>query len=164
MLRSLLMIGLLALSGSAMAQEFNLPPDYALETPDDFEKYKPFVVQGVEYLINSPIDQEPEKRLQVNMFLLQWIGGSPNISIGLQDDIVTFVDCDECLMVFMGGWGKYAIEKNDGDIVKGNMAGLESAIRLYKNNRKILGKSEALEKYIRLKDKGELESYVASKV
>ena len=91
--------------------------------------------------------------------------GSPNVSIELSEKIVTYMDCGECLMMFMGGWTKYALESKDfKNKVKGNLAGTESVIKFYLLNKNSLGQNKSIEKFIKLKRENKLEEYIKSNI
>lgn len=139
--------------------------EYKLETKDDFAKYEQDVIDLFNWLVENPIGEEPEKRKEINAFLLQWLTGSPNVTVELSEKIVTYMDCGECLMMFMGGWTKYALETRDfNNKVKGNLAGTESVIKFYLANKKQLGKNRSIEKLIKLKEKNKLEEFIKSKI
>lgn len=136
-----------------------------LKTKEDYAKYEQDVINGYNWLMKTPIDLEPTKRKELNAFLMQWMTGSPNVSIELSQKIVTYMDCGECLMMFMGGWTKYALESKDfKNKVKGNLAGTESVIKFYLLNKKSLGKNTAIEKFIKLKEENKLEEYIKSNI
>ena len=60
----------------------------------------------------------------------------------------------------MGGWTKYCLENNySKDNLKGNLAGIRSAIKVYKLGVG-LKKDKEMQKLIDLEDKGELEKWV----
>ena len=83
-------------------------------------------------------------RNQVSTFLLQWLTGSPTVSVELSTKIVTYMDCGECMFLFMGGWAKYSIQSEDSNSFKASLAETDMAIELYKNNKKDLGKIRTL--------------------
>jgi len=91
--------------------------------------------------------------------------GSPDVSIEISADVVTFMDCADCLLIFMCGWTKYSLETKDySNKLKGSIAGIESVIEFYKKNKDALGKNKAIQKYIKLQDKNELTKYLESKI
>ncbi|PCI95922.1 MAG: hypothetical protein COB15_11635 [Flavobacteriales bacterium] len=136
-----------------------------LETKEDYAKYEKDVVNGYNWLMKTPIETEPTKRKEINSFLIQWMTGSPNVSIELSEKIVTYMDCGECLMMFMGGWTKYALESKDfKNKVKGNLAGTESVIKFYLLNKNSLGQNKSIEKFIKLKRENKLEEYIKSNI
>ena len=96
---------------------------------------------------------------------MKWMSGSPTVTIEVSQKIVTFLDCPECLMAFLGGWTKYSLETGDNkNKVKGHLAGIEGVIQFYNLNKATLGKNKAIEKYIKLQEKGKLEEHIKSRV
>jgi len=161
----LILILLSILSLNVFSQNFQVPKDYKLESKDDYAKYEGQVIACIDWLLATPISQEPEKRQEVNSFLVKWLSGSPDVNVDIQQEIVTFVDSPECLLIFMGGWAKYAIENQDfASKRNGNIAGIESVIEFYGKNKDIIGKNKNIEKYVKLKEKGELISFIQSRI
>ncbi|KAA3639821.1 MAG: tetratricopeptide repeat protein [Bacteroidetes bacterium] len=135
--------------------------DFTLTDPEDYPKYEEDIVKFVNWLQNTPIGTQPEQRQAVNAFVLQWITGTPAFTIELQPEIVPYTECADCLLMFLGGYTKYMIETRDYENkFKGNLAGTESAIALYKANKKALGKNKELEKLIKLQSNGTLEEFI----
>ena len=147
------------------SQGFSVPKDYKFETKEDYPRYEQDVINGINWLLETPLTREQAKRKEVNAFLMKWITGSPSVSIELRQEIVTFMDCADCLMAFLGGWTKYALETKDySSKLKGNLAGIESVIAFYQKNREVLGKNKAIQKYIKLQKKNKLEDHIQSKI
>jgi len=147
------------------AQEFEVPKDYSFEKTEDYNNQRNNVIKAIDWLENTPINKETEKRKEVSTFLMQWLTGTPDVSISLNAEVITFMDCTDCLMVFMGSWAKYALENKDyKNELKGSIAGIESVIKLYKNNKNAIGKYKAIEKYMKLQEKGKLENDIKSKI
>jgi len=138
---------------------------YSLETKEDYAKYEQEVINAYNWLIKTPLGTEVSNRKSVNAFLIKWLTGSPNVSIELSDKIVTYLDCGECLTVFMGGWAKYALESKDyKNKFKGNLAGTQGVIEFYLKNKAFLGKNKAIEKLIKLKNKNKLRNFIKSNI
>lgn len=165
-MKRILLIGLFFLvSTHLFAQTFEVPKNYVLEAKEDYAQYEDDVINGVNWLLNTPLTEETTKRQEVSAFLMKWMMGSPNVSIGVSEDIVTFIGSPDCLMAFLGGWAKYSLETKDyKNNLKGNLAGIENVILFYQKNKAILGKNKAIEKYIKLKEKNKLEDFIKSKV
>lgn len=165
MKKIILLLALFSFSFQMMAQNFELPENIKLEKKKDYTKYEKEVVQAIDWLVKTPVNQEKTKRKAVSAFVFQWISGTPTVSIELSADIVTFMNSTDCLIMFMSGWTKFALQ-NEGetDNLKGNLAGIEMVIEFYKRNKPIFGKIKDVEKYIKLQDKGELESFIKSKL
>lgn len=160
-----LLILILLISVQSFAQEFRVPENYTFKSKEDYYTYEKDVIEGINWLVNTPISSNTAKRKEVNAFLMKWLSGSPYVTIELSQDIVTFMDCPDCLMVFLGGWTKYALEnKDNSNKIKGNLAGIESLIEFYKKNQDALGKNKAIQKYIKLQEKDKLLTYIESRV
>lgn len=155
----------LIFSLAIFAQDFSVPTNYKLEAPADFKTYEPDMLNGLDWLITTPITTELDKRKNVNTFVLAWMMGSPDVTIEVTQEVVTFLECDQCLMIFMGGWAKYAVQNNySNDKVMGNFSGVESVIQFYKNNQGKMPKNTGIEKYMKLQEKGKLKKHIKSKV
>lgn len=152
------------ISLQSFSQDFKVPANYKLEAAEDYAKYEQDVIDAVTWLQNTPVNEERGRRKEVVRFLMQWITGSPTVTIEI-GKLVTFMDDADYLMLFMGGWTKYALTTKDfTDKVKGNQAGIESVIDFYKKNKDIMGTHKGVEKYIKLQEKGKLAKYIESKV
>ena len=136
-----------------------------LKTKEDYAKYEQDVINGYNWLVKTPVGENRQRRKEISAFLMKWMTGSPNVSLELSEKIVTYMDCGECLMIFMSGWTNYALTTKDfNNKLKGNLAGTKSVIEFYKKNKKSLGKNKAIEKFIKLDNKNELEDYIKSKI
>jgi hypothetical protein len=149
-----------------IAQDFEVPKNFNPKTAADYEPYEADVIKGADWLMSMPYALEKQKRDEVNAFLLKWITGSPNVMIDIKPEIVTFYKgTPDLLMIFMGGWAKYALEtKKFNDKEGGSLAGINAVIDFYQNNKKSLPKDKNVETYIKMKAKGELAEYVKNNV
>lgn len=151
------------ISTSLLAQEVNIPKDLKFENAEDYKKTEPLVLRATEWLVKTPVSENPDKRKEINAFLMKWMTGSPTVSIELVSGIVP-LDCADCLMSFMSGWTTYSLENNySKNKVDGAVAGAENAIEFYLNNKSELGKNSDMEKLIKQQKKGKLPEYIESK-
>jgi len=158
-----MLICLLFVSTSLFAQDVEISSDLKLETPEDFKKTEQLVLNSTEWLLKTPISENPDKRKEINFFLLNWMTGSPSVSIELVSGIVP-LDCADCLMLFMSGWTKYSLENDySKDKVECAVAGIENAIEFYKRNKSELGKNSDMEKLIKQQKNGKLKTFIKSK-
>lgn len=158
-----MLVGLLFVSTSSFAQDVNIPMDLKLENAEDYKKTEQLVLNSIEWLSKTPVSVNPNKRKEINAFLMKWMSGSPTVSIELVAGIVP-LDCADCLMSFLSGWTKYSLENNyEKDKVKCALAGAENAIEFYKMNKSEIGKNSDMEKIIKQQKKGKLEKYIKSK-
>lgn len=141
---------------------FEVPKDYKLENKEDYLPLETDVVNAINWLSETPTDEQEGKRMDVNRFVLQWIVGSPYVHIEIKQEIFTFSDAaPDLLIIFLGGWAKYSIETKDYDNkIEGSLAGINAVIDFYTKNKKSLPKSKEIEDYIKMKEDGTLKEYV----
>lgn len=144
------------------AQDFSVPEGYRLEKADDYSGYEQDVIDCVEWMLRTPLNEEVAKRKEAEKFLFKWISGSPTVSVDINPSILTFMESSPSLLIiFLGGWTKYALETGEyNNKVGGNLAGLEAVIGFYEGNRHYMEKDKNVEKYIKLKAKGRLREQV----
>jgi hypothetical protein len=153
---------LITTSLGVYSQEFQVPENYVLDKAEDYATYEQDVLDGINWIMNIPINKQTNKRKNVNSFLLKWLAGSPNMSLEIKTEIVTFIKPNpDLLMLFMGGWTKYALESKDYDNkVAGTTAGIEAVIDFYTANKAFMSKDKNVEKYIKMKANGTLKGYI----
>lgn len=134
-------------------------------TKDEFIASEKKVISSINWLEDTPLDQEAEKRKAQYALFIAWLTNSPTVTVEVDSKILTFTKKNsDLLIIFMGGWTKYCLENNySTDNVKCNVAGLKSAIKVYKKDIGIK-KDKAMDKIIELDDKGELEKWVTEQL
>ena len=124
------------------SQEFTIPKNVTLKSDSDYKKYENDVLQGINWLENTPINQQVAKRKKVSAFLLQWMTGTPSFSIKMQSFQMELTEKNPDLLIsFLGGWAKYALENpadKDNELAA-NIAGFESLIKVYTSNKENVG-------------------------
>lgn len=145
------------------SQEYEIPKKYNFLKDEDYTAYENDVLKTIDWLIQTPLNIKKEKRIEANRFLMTWLEGSPNVTIEIKQEIVTFVSPNaDLLMIFMCGWTKYSLENKDYENTKaGNLKGVEAVIDFYLKNKNYLKKDKNVEKYIKLKESGKLEEYIS---
>lgn len=144
----------------AFCQSPEIPDDVKLETAQDYKDKEQLVLKSIQWLANTPINQQIDERKKVNTFLIQWLTGSPSVSIELRSEFLPD-NCADCMMSFMAGWTKYSLENDySKDKVACAIAGINSVIALYEKNKESLGRNADIEKMIKRKKKEKLQKYV----
>ncbi len=147
------------------AQEFAVPQNYKLDKPEDYAKYEADVLKSIDYLESIPLDDSSEKTVKANAFLLKWLEGSPTVTIELNAYVVKLCEKNkEFLMIFMGGWTRYALQNPDSvNSLKGNLAGLESIIKVYKQGQSV-SRDKKVDTIIKLQEEGKLEDWIKAQL
>lgn len=153
---------LISLSFGFFAQDFQVPKNYKLEKAEDYAPYEQDVIAAFDWLMDTPINEQAKLRKETSTFLITWLTGSPNVTISLNINVISFMETTpDLLVIFMGGWAKYSLESKDFDNkIAGNIAGVEAVIEFYTKNKDSLKKDKHVEKYIKMKKKGTLKDYI----
>ena len=151
----------------AAGQTFRVPQNYSLVKKTDYAKYEKDVIACVDWLENTPVNKQREKRKEASRFLFMWVSGSPNVEITLSQKIPGFTKNPDLVMIFLGGWTRFDLEHPDQskDEVAGNLAGIKNVIKVYQENLgKGIRKDRDVQKMIKLEKKGKLEEWVRKRV
>jgi hypothetical protein len=134
------------------------------ETKEQFISSEKNVLATIDWMENTPIDQEKDKHKEQYALLLGWLTNTPTITLEINANILIFTKKNsELLMFFMAGWTKYSLENNySNDVLQGNLAGIRSAINIY--NEGGLKKDKKMQKLVELDEKGELEKWVSEEL
>lgn len=144
-----------------LGQEFEPPANAVLEKKDDYLKYEPAIINAAKWLEATPIGVQPDKRVQVNLFFMQWLTGSPTVTIGIDPWVTKLVDKNPNLLpVFLSGYARFVLENQySTDVARANEAGVKSIINNY-----LLGgdvkKNKTLQKAVEADKAGTLSAWV----
>ena len=161
----LLLMTCLFFSIGVKAQNDSLLHNPLPTTKEEFAASEPLVINTVNYLETTPVDKPGNAwRIQAALFLA-WLTNSPEVTININAKTVTFTKKNpELMMMFMAGWARYALQNGySKDMVRCNLAGIKSAIKVYKlgNGMK---KDKEMERLIKLDEDGGLEAWVATQL
>ncbi len=145
---------------NSIAQDAELL-DALPSTKEEFIASEKKVLSTINWLENTPLDQDKQKHQVQYALLTGWITNSPTVTLEINAKVLTFTKKNDVLiMFFMAGWTKYALENNySKDNAKGSLAGIRSAMSIYKKGVGVK-KDREMEKLVLLEDKGELEKWV----
>ena len=149
----------------AHSQTFDVP-DYKFDSQEDYDNYEQDIVKCVDWLVNTPANQQSKKRKEANRFLTLWATGTESFTIRINADITpNVVKSADLMLMYMGGWSKYGIvNKENYNELDAYIAAIETAISFYSNNKSILEKNKDMENFIKMKKNGTLEKYIKEKV
>ena len=134
-------------------------------TKEEFIKSEPAVINTINWLENTPLEQDAEKRKLLAANLVAWLANSPTVTIEVNSKVASFVKKNnELLIIYMGGWAKYSLQNSySQDEVKCSVAGIKSAIKVYQSE-KSLKKDKQMDKLIELDTNNKLEAWVAEQL
>jgi hypothetical protein len=148
----------------AQAQEFEVPENVWLEAASDYPKYEEAVLAGIQWLEDTPVLEQVEKRQKTSAFLMSYMSGTPNFSINIFPFQMKIVESSpHLLMAFLGGWTRFALEnpaEKDNALLT-NKAAFQSLMNVYEiNKNKGIKKEKKIEKLLKLDDAA-LEKWIA---
>ncbi len=151
------------------AQNFEIPSNYKFEKAEDFTTYEPQVKECINWLLETPLNTNENKRLHANKFFVEYVISSPFVTIELNSKITPFTKKNPDLLVaFMAAWAKNTLDNKSlkDDVVAGSLAGLRGTIAFYQMNlaAKSIKKVKDLDRIIAIDKKGKLEEWVKSKL
>ncbi len=145
--------------------QWNVPEDYKLIKAEDYAPYEKDVVACADFLVLKQKKGEAKKQKKAAQFLIAWVSGAPLVMINMNQEVVPECIDIKYMVVFMAGWAKRDIQTTDyKNDLEGNLAGVRAIVKLYKNNKKSLGKDKAVEKYMKLDKKGKLKAFIKAKL
>lgn len=141
-----------------------VPTGYTLKAPADYEQYAPQVLATINWLETSPLPSDSPQRKDANRFLMEWISGSPTVSVSMQPYLADLYGKNsDLLMAFLGGWARYSIQHPaDKDQLTLNVEGIKGMLASYqtmggKGNKK-------LTELASLNAKGQLPEWVKTRL
>ena len=151
-------------SGALMADrvvgqaKFELPKNIELKTKEDYTKYQGTVVGAEKWMEETDLDQQTEKRQAINQFIVQWVAGSPTVTISLDESLAQLTEKNpDLLALYLASYSKYIIEhKNDPSNFNAARAALTSISKVYRKGINVY-RNKRLEG---LKDSIQIEEYI----
>ena len=140
---------------------FEVPQNVELKSKGDYTKYEPQVIDAAKWLEQTGLDKEIDKRKEVTSFVLQWISGSPTISIAITEKLAKIYGKNgQLLGIYLASYARNFLEnKNTATKFSATKAGLTSMMNVYKKGIGIT-KSKEMDKLINLTDENKLDDYI----
>src|SRR5579871_6789792 len=78
---------LIAFTNIHAQTKFEVPKNLELKTKEDYAKYEPTIVDAAKWLEETDLDKERNKRKDVNAFILEWVSGSPTVTVDIDQNL-----------------------------------------------------------------------------
>lgn len=156
-----LVVGLTGMATLQAQTTFEVTQKVELKTQEDYPKYEAAVIEAAKWLEETDLDKELTKRQQVNAFVLQWVSGSPTITVEINPQIAKIYGKNvQLLGIYLASYTKYYLEnKGTADKFSAIKAGIISMMNVYKKGIDIK-KSKEMEKLIKLTNNNKLDDYI----
>lgn len=149
------------------AQEFEVPKQVKLEAALDYVQYEETVIAGINWLEETPVLEQVQKRQETGAFLMSYMTGTPAFSIAIFPFQMELTEKNPpLLMAFLGGWTRFALENpaEKDDALLANKAGINSIIKVYTANKgNGMKKDKKVEKLLKM-DEAALEKWISKEL
>ena len=155
----ILVFGLFLANSMVFGQDYEVPEDYSFETEEDYRDAEDDIVECVDFLEQTPYNEQADKRKEASAFLLVWITGAPDVTIEVGMPLIDLCEDNAMLtIIYFGAFSKYVI--NNPSAKDGKYAGAKAMIKFYQDNlNKGIVKNKKMEKLIKTQNKGNLEKW-----
>lgn len=160
-----LFVGLTSFIKINAQKDFEVPQSVELKTKEDYTKYENAIIEAAKWLEETDLNKEAEKRQQVNSFIIQWVSGSPTVSVDLTEQLAKVYGKNaQLLALYLGSYAKEYLEnKSIATKFSATKAGLISMMNVYKKGIEI-SKSKEMDKLIKMASDNKLDEYINSKL
>lgn len=146
------------------AQSFEVPTNYTFETEADYKKYEQEILACIDWMGTKDAYSNPEANQKAVQFFLEWVTGSPTVTITIPKYASKFFEDPTLLFHFMTGWTGAAIKNPKITELEANVAGVDNVIAFYITFKDYLSDNKAIKKLIKQQQKGKLKNYLAKKI
>lgn len=95
----------------------DLPEEFVLDTPEDYPQYQELVIESLQWLLRTPLEEAVNLRAKHNAFDLIWLSGSPSVSIDINSKAMPFMENhEELFYTFMHGMAMYQLKHPDAEV------------------------------------------------
>ena len=159
--RLVVLVLLLFISYSALAQTYEVPKNYVLKTNDDYVRYEANVISTVDWMQQTPWANEPEKQTQAKKFLTEWATGSPYVTVEISQPLLRLCRKNpQLLLTYMGQFIKYALQHKTGfNKNADNVFAIKALLAKY-TSEKTHKKDSAIDELIVVDGQGKLEDWI----
>jgi hypothetical protein len=130
-----------------------------------YAKDRDNVKECLRWLCKSPYGADIKCRSEVNVYVLQWLAGTPEITVSLLSDYIpeTEVYQEEIMYTMLHGMAFYLLDhKEEKDELKLHLKGLEVVAKLAEQSEELL-KDKNMKALIKAYHKGKLAEYATAK-
>lgn len=143
----------------------DLPEKYRWITAEDYTKDRELVKKTLRWLCVTPLSEDIRVRALANAFVLEWLAGTPEITMNVRTKVLNFPDeHPELLLTFMHGMAYYALSHpKENNEVKMYEAGIKTVVDL-SGQSKELSKLSRIKDFERMMKKGKLTLYLKTEL
>ncbi len=126
-------------TGNIYGQTFEVPQNYEFKQAADYSKYEKDIIEAANWLKETPLNEQADKRKEVSKFVVTWINGSPTVNVEINPTIMDFEKKNKgMLTIYMVSSALYVLENNySKDMRSKHKAALRDMISVYQTGKGI---------------------------
>jgi hypothetical protein len=119
------------------------------------------MIAAADWLKATPLNEQPDKRKVVSRFVLDWVNGSPTVTVELDKTIMDFeIKNPGMLIIYMASSSRFVLANNYSKDMRAKQAyALQDMIAVYKAGAGIK-KDKKMEKLIKSYEDGKLNEWL----
>jgi hypothetical protein len=166
MIRTIITTLLFLLHLAVAAQAANcpeLPDKYEWKTARDYKRDEELVLKTLNWLNSTPLNEQIIQRSKANLFVMEWICGSPTLNIRVETSELPFYEeFPDLLFPYIHGIAQCKLKKKSAcDEQKAVISGFNSVGFMILSDES-LNKAPTLKQLIKAYKKGKLANYIDS--
>jgi hypothetical protein len=140
-----------------------LPDTYKWESGKEYKRDEDLVLRTLQWLTVTPLNSEIQLRGKANLFVMEWICGSPRIEISIDSDHLPFyIDYPDLLFPYIHGVARCKLaKKTECNELQAMISGFECVAYMIQTDED-LKKVKKLQPIVKAYKKNKLEPYVES--
>jgi hypothetical protein len=154
----------LSLAGEAQVSKCpKLPVNYHWESARDYKRDEDLAIRTLRWLVSTPLNSDLQLRGDANLFVMEWICGSPRIEINIQTEALPFyAEYPDLLFPYIHGVAYCYLSKNtDCNELQAQVEGFNTVAFMVRTDAK-LSKVKSFHALLKAYKKGKMASYVES--
>lgn len=72
----------------SMAQNYSLLANSSFESPEDYQKAEPQILEAATYLLSTPVTSNRNNRNNAFQFIFKWMEGTPDYTFSLDKEVM----------------------------------------------------------------------------
>jgi hypothetical protein len=138
-----------------------VPDSYKWETAREYKRDEELVLKTLQWLTTTPINSEIASRGKANLFVMEWICGSPRIEIEIDSDMLSFyINYPDLLFPYIHGIAQCKLSKNSAcNELEAMVSGFDCVAFMIKTDEH-LKKAKDLQPIVKAYKKNKMDLYV----
>lgn len=140
-----------------------LPDKYEWKTAREYKRDEDLVLRTLQWLNSTPMNEQLVVRSKANLFVMQWICGSPSLKMVIETGSLPFYEeFPDLLFPYIHGVAQCNLTKNKScDEQKATINGFNTVAFMIQHDD-VLKKNKSLQGLLKASKKGKMELYVQS--